>query len=180
MGRVVRPWDDREVRAPPLTPLAAAVLHVPAPERALAIGCGEGDAALFLAREFPTARIRGVDSSADAIHTATGRVGLDPEGRVAFKVGRARRLPYPDGFFDLAVGTTGGVEPSEAARVLGPGGHLVVAPARRPGLSGRIALTLLQRRLRAAGFSALPLPEGEERNFLVARLGEPGGSARSI
>jgi ubiquinone/menaquinone biosynthesis C-methylase UbiE len=168
------------VDAPPLTPLAAAVLHVPAPERALAIGCGEGDAALFLAREFPTARIRGVDSSADAIHTATARVGLDPEGRVAFKVGTSRRLPYPDGFFDLAVGTTGRVDPSEAARVLRPGAHLVLAPVRRGGLRGRLAFALLHRRLLARGFSALPLPDGEERNFLVARLGGPSGSAPSI
>jgi trans-aconitate methyltransferase len=52
--------------APPLTPLAAAVLEVGAPESVLEVQCGEGDGALFLAREFPRARVRGVDSSADA------------------------------------------------------------------------------------------------------------------
>ena len=31
------------------------------------------------------------------------RVGLDPEGRVAFKVGAPRGLPFPDDHFDLVV-----------------------------------------------------------------------------
>jgi len=168
------------VRAPPLTPLAAAVLHVPAPERALAIDCGEGEAVLFLAREFPAARVRGVDRSEASIRAATERVGLDPEGRVAFKAGGPRRLPYPDGFFDLAVGTAGALNPSEAARVLRPGAHLIVAPARRPGIRGRLAFGLLRHRLRARGFSPLPLPDAEQRNFLVARLGEPDWAAASI
>ncbi len=34
---------------------------------------------------------------------ASARVGLDPEGRVAFKVGKPGALPYPDDFFDLVV-----------------------------------------------------------------------------
>jgi len=168
------------VRAPPLTPLAAAVLHVPAPERALAIGCGEGDAVLFLAREFPSARVRGVDSSAASIRAATERVGLDPEGRVAFKAGAARRLPYPNGFFDLAVGACHQLDLAEAARVLRPGGHLIVAPGRPPGLRGRLAFALLRRRLLARGFSPLLPPDAEERNFLVARLAGSDRAAASI
>ena len=66
------------MHAPPLTPLAAAVLHVPVPERALVIGCGDGEAVLFLAREFPAARIRGVDPSEPLVREASTRVGLDP------------------------------------------------------------------------------------------------------
>ena len=45
--------------------------------------------------------MRGVDPSEALIREATARVGLDPEGRVAFKVGSAAALPYPDDFFDL-------------------------------------------------------------------------------
>ena len=56
---------------------------------------------LFLAREFPAARVRGVDSSEESIREAVARVGLDPEGRVAFKRGSRRSLPYPDDLFDL-------------------------------------------------------------------------------
>ena len=67
--------------APDLTPLAAATLHLGRPpERALEVECEGGDGALFLAREFPLARVRGVDRSEAAVRRATGRVGLDPEG----------------------------------------------------------------------------------------------------
>jgi ubiquinone/menaquinone biosynthesis C-methylase UbiE len=132
------------VPAPPLTPLAAAVLHVPVPERALVVECGEGDAVLLLAREFPAARIRGVDSSSTRVRAANARVGLDPEGRVAFKAGRPRKLPYPDDFFDLVAQLDGYPFPAEAARVLRPGGYLAFAWSRPPriGSSGRERLAM--------------------------------------
>jgi ubiquinone/menaquinone biosynthesis C-methylase UbiE len=110
-----------------LIALAAAVLRVPTrPERVLEIGCGDGEAVLFLAREYPSARVRGVDPSAEAIRGAVSRIGLDPEGRVAFKQGRSRALPFPDGFFDLVTQAGGRLHPGEIARVLHPGGHAVL------------------------------------------------------
>lgn len=113
--------------SPSLTALAAAVLHLPErPERALEISCGDGDGVLFLAREFPSARVRGIDASGEAIRQAVSRVGLDPEGRVAFKRGGSRALPYPDAFFDLVAQADGGLHPGEIARVLHPGGHLIL------------------------------------------------------
>jgi SAM-dependent methyltransferase len=116
---------------PPLTPLAAAVLRVaPHPERILEVECGEGDGALFLAREFPAARVRGVDRSANRVRAATARVGLDPEGRVAFKRGTAKDLPYPDAFFDLVVAIDDRPRVAEVARVLRPGGHLILVSTR--------------------------------------------------
>src|SRR3954447_13319034 len=115
------------MNADSLVALAAAVLQVDRrPERVLEIGCGEGDGALFLAREFPTARVRGLDSSEEAIRAAVSRIGLDPEGRVAFKRGSPSSLPYPEDFFDLVVQSRGRLRPKELRRVLRPGGQLIM------------------------------------------------------
>jgi SAM-dependent methyltransferase len=155
---------------PPLTPLAAAVLRItPPPERVLEIECGEGDAALFLAREFPAARVRGLDRSEDHVRAAIARVGLDPEGRVAFKVGSPRALPYPDGFFDLVVAVDGRPRPAEVARVLGPGGHLILARSTPDTGAGGFRARLLQRRLAAAGIEPLEAASVGDGSFSVGR-----------
>jgi SAM-dependent methyltransferase len=167
------------VRAPPLTPLAAAVLHVPVPERALVVECGDGDAVLFLAREFPAARVRGADSSPAMVRAASTRVGLDPEGRVAFKRGKPGSLPYPDGFFDLVAQLNGHPAPSEIARVLRPGGHLVLAPSQRHRFFAASMERLLQRRLTRQGFVAVQAAEAGDGNFFVARLGDGSALPRS-
>jgi SAM-dependent methyltransferase len=155
----------------PLTPLAAAVLRVaPAPERVLEVECGEGDGALFLAREYPAARVRGVDRSADLVRAATARVGLDPEGRVAFKQGRPGDLPYPSGFFDLVVAVDARPRVGEVVRVLRPGGHLILARSHGgeplDGLGGRLA----RWRLRRHGVEPLESGEAGDGSFSVARL----------
>ncbi len=147
--------------SPPLTALAAAVLRVrDLPERILTVHCGDGDGVLFLAREFPSARVRGVDSSAEAIREAVRRVGLDPEGRVAFKQGAGRELPYPDAFFDLVAQAGGGLRPRELARVLRPGGHLILVGRWR----------WLDWRLGKHGFELLESEEVEGERFQVLRL----------
>jgi ubiquinone/menaquinone biosynthesis C-methylase UbiE len=144
-----------------LIALAAAVLHVPErPERTLEIGCGDGDGVLFLAREFPTARVRGVDASEKAIREAVSRVGLDPEGRVAFKRGRPRTLPYPDEFFDLVAQTGGRLHPGEIARVLRAGGHLILVGEWR----------WLDWRLGGHGLVPVECGEAEGERFHVLRL----------
>jgi SAM-dependent methyltransferase len=157
--------------SPPLTPLAAAVLRIaPAPERVLEVECGDGDGALFLAREFPAARVRGVDRSADLVRAATARVGLDPEGRVAFKQGRPGDLPYPSGFFDLVVAVDARPRVAEVVRVLRPGGHLILARVRGveplDGPAGRLARWRLARH----GVELLESSEAGDGSFSVARL----------
>jgi ubiquinone/menaquinone biosynthesis C-methylase UbiE len=166
--------------APPLTPLAAAVLRVPAPERALAIGCGRGEPVLFLAREFPSARIRGVDSSEALVREASARVGLDPEGRVAFKVGKAGALPYPDDFFDLVVQLAGRPAPAEATRVLRPGGHLILTGASRARFAPGAREALRRRRLARAGIEPVAAEEAGDGNFFVGRFSLGGSGAPAI
>jgi len=177
VGAAYDPWVPT---SPLLTPLAAAVLHVGEPERILEVACGDGEGALFLAREFPSARVRGVDRSAEAIRNATGRVGLDPEGRVAFKQGGPRSLPFPDGYFDLLAAVDARPRLAEAARVLRPGGFLALASTRAPetppGFRGR----LLRRRLARLGFETIWTQPAGDGSFFVARLRGGGPTARSL
>jgi SAM-dependent methyltransferase len=165
--------------SPPLTPLAAAVLHVGDPERILEVECGEGEGTLVLAREFPSARVRGIDGDAAAIRRAGARVGLDPEGRVAFKHGGPRSLPFPADHFDLLVALDARPTAAEAARVLRPGGFLALATSRRAspfaGLGGR----LHRWRQGQLGFESIWEEAAGDGSFSVARLrggGPVGGS----
>jgi SAM-dependent methyltransferase len=155
---------------PPLTPLAAAALHVGAPERILQVACGDGEGALFLAREFPTARVRGIDADPEAIAAASRRVGLDPEGRVAFKAGGPRRIPYPEDNFDLVAVLDARPAPGELTRVMRPGGHLILAATRGEATGGGLLGGLFARRLRARGFETVAAEPAGTGSFSVARL----------
>jgi ubiquinone/menaquinone biosynthesis C-methylase UbiE len=168
------------VPSPETIALAAAALLVEAdPERVLEIECGEGSRTLFLAREFPRARVRGVDSSAEEIRAATARVGLDPEGRIAFKAGEPTALPFPDDHFDLVAQAGWPSSSIEIARVLRPGGSLILVSAAP--WRGRLGLRRrwLDRRLSRAGFE--PVKEGRpaEGHFLFTRLRDPGSGPLS-
>jgi SAM-dependent methyltransferase len=152
-----------------LVALAAAVLHAGRePERVLEVGCGAGERTLFLAREYPRARVRGVDPSPQAVREATARVGLDPEGRVAFKQGDARRgLPFPDDQFDLVVapGAT-----AEIARVLRPAGELVAFAGARPGDALGLRRRRERRALRKHGFQVIHSGGAGGGTYMVARV----------
>jgi SAM-dependent methyltransferase len=162
---------------PPLTPLAAAVLRVsPPPERVLEIECGDGEGVLFLAREFPAARVRGIDRSAARVRTATARVGLDPEARVAFMQGSPRALPYPAGYFDLVVAVDSRPRVAEVARVLRPGGYLILARRRGDDALAGVLGRLGGRRLSRHGIELLESAAAGEGSFSVARLHEDGSA----
>jgi len=163
--------------SPLLTPLAAAVLHVGDPERILQVECGAGEGTLFLAREFPSARVRGIDRSAAAVHQAAAQVGLDPEGRVAFKQGGPRSLPFPDDQFDLLAAIDARPNAAETARVLRPGGFLALAESRRDGAPAGFRGALLRRRLLRLGLQPIWSQPAGDGSFSVLRLrggGAPG------
>jgi len=170
-------WDERTGAGGTehLAPLAAAVLHVDrAPERVLDVGCGTGEGTLFLAREFPQARVRGVDLAEEMIRAAVAKVGLDPEGRIAFKLGDASDLPFPDDSFDLVAQLNMPPFFAEIARVLRPGGHAIVASSwgaqtpfyTRPGL---LRWKFLQR-----GVEPVEIGEAGAGTFYVGRLAAGG------
>lgn len=145
----------------------------------LEVECGEGDGALFLAREFPTARIRGVDRSPEQVRAATARIGLDPEGRVAFKAGDPGSLPFPDDLFDLVVQLDGRPAVAEIARVLRPGGYLVLGRSRGSAPGGGFAAWALRRHLRRRGIELVETAAAGDGSFSVGRLrgGDPAPSA---
>lgn len=172
-----RIYDRAMPSSPLLTPLAAAVLHVGDPERILQVECGGGDGVFFLAREFPAARVRGVDRSEDAVRAATARMGLDPEGRVAFKQGKPRSLPFPGDQFDLLAAVDCHPAAGEAARVLRPGGFLALAASDDQQVPSGLRGILLRRRLASHAFEPIWTEAAGDGSFAVLRLaggGAPG------
>ena len=169
-------WDDATGAGGPahLAPLASAVLHVAqAPERILDVGCGTGEGTLFLAREFPQARVRGVDFSEEMIDRAVAKTGLDPEGRIAFKVGDAANLPYPDESFDLV--TLLNMPPffDEIVRVLRPGGSVIVASSHGERTPFYTPPKLLRWKFAQRGVEEVEVGGAGAGSLWVGRLTEP-------
>jgi SAM-dependent methyltransferase len=174
--RAAPTWGDRVNRSGPdyLGPLAAGLLHVrPEPERALDIGTGLGDGALLIAREFPHARVRGIDLSEEMVRRAQGRIGLDPEGRVAFKVADAANLPFQEDSFDLVAQLNMPPFFAEIARVLRPGGFALIASSWGPRTPFYTPESVLRRGFRKRGLEAIESGEAAAGTYFVAR--RPGG-----
>ncbi len=163
-------WDERVTGSPDhLAPLAAGLLHVAPPERALEIGTGTGVGALLIAREFPQARVRGVDMSEPMIRRAQKRVGLDPEGRVAFKVADASSLPYEAESFDLVAELNMPPFFAEISRVLRPGGFVIHASSWGEATPFWTPDSVLRRRFKRRGVSEVKAGGAAAGTFWVGR-----------
>lgn len=108
-------------------PIVHEILAALPPGRALDAACGTGRLAAHLAALGH--QVVGVDSSPDMLDRARTRV---PRGE--FRLGDVHRLPLPDDAVDivvsgLALAHVPALEPvmAEFARVLRPGGHLVIS-----------------------------------------------------
>jgi SAM-dependent methyltransferase len=109
-------------------------------EDVLDVGCGTGTLVAAAARATPSAKVTGLDADA-AILARARRRAADAGLEIRFDEGRSTALPYADGNFDVVLctlmlhhlpddekrGTA-----TELARVLRPGGRLVVADPGRP------------------------------------------------
>jgi ubiquinone/menaquinone biosynthesis C-methylase UbiE len=104
--------------------------------RVLDVGCGTGSLAGALAER--GARVWGVDPSEEMLAVARSRLGR----RVGLKLGRAEALPFKDGWFERAVLrlvvhlVDRARALPELARVLSPGGRLVIATFDRSHFEG--------------------------------------------
>jgi SAM-dependent methyltransferase len=165
-------WAERVDRSGPeyLAPLAAGLLRVrPEPERALDIGTGLGDAALLVAREFPHTRVRGIDFSEEMVRRAQARIGLDPEGRVAFKVADAANLPFEDESFDLITQLNMPPFFAEIGRVLRPGGFALVAASWGDRTPFYTPESVLRRGFWRVGLEPVESAEAGRGTYFLAR-----------
>jgi len=125
---------------------AAARAELGPGDAALDVCCGTGDLAIELAaRVGPEGTVVGCDFSEPMLELARRKAGDRELSQVRFEWADALELPYPDGAFDaVTVGfgarnladLDGGLR--ELARVLRPGGRLVIleiTQPRRPPLS---------------------------------------------
>lgn len=115
--------------------------------KVLDIGCGDGTFAVELARR--GAIVTGIDASPAMIDAARARAAQHNVD-VTFQVAQAERLPFAAGQFDVVTAITilcfvddAGPVFSEIARVLKPGGRLVI------GELGRWSTWAAARRVRA-------------------------------
>jgi ubiquinone/menaquinone biosynthesis C-methylase UbiE len=167
-----RGWDERTGAGSPehLAALAAATMHVrPAPERILDLGCGTGEGALFLTREFPQASVRGVDISEEMVREARRKVGLDPEGRIAFAVADAAQLPYDDESFDLVAQVNMPPFFDEITRVLRPGGSVIVVSSWGEGTPFYTPPRLLRWKFQQREIEPVEIGRAAEGTYYVGR-----------
>jgi SAM-dependent methyltransferase len=117
-------WEG--IRMPDtLAPVEAGLDRVMSPPgRVLDLGTGTGAVARLVAERFPEAEIVGADMATQMIEEAR-RVTDSP--RITYQLADAQKLPFADGAFDLI--TLGNMIPffDELARVVTPGGRVLIA-----------------------------------------------------
>jgi SAM-dependent methyltransferase len=165
-------WDKRRDQESPerLAPLAAACDRLSAdPLDVLELGTGTGAGALMLVRRFSAAKVVATDFSEAMIDAAKGKLPPELEPRLKFQVADAAALPYPSASFDLVAQLNLPLFAEEAARVLRPGGHVVVASTLGAATPYYTPDRVLRRRFERLGLLALPSGSAGAGTYFVAQ-----------
>ena len=160
-------WDT--MRSPDaFAPLEAALATVKEPVGdALDVGTGTGAAAFAIADRFSTARVVGVDIAPEMVERA--RQKARDRKNLSFEHADASSLPYERASFDLV--TAANMIPffGELARVVRPGGTLVVAFSLGPATPIYVKSERMRKELGARGFTEFAEIEAGRGSALVAR-----------
>jgi SAM-dependent methyltransferase len=164
--RLAPTWES--IRGPDfLAPLEAALDRLPAsPKRVLDIGTGTGAAARLVAARYPEADITGVDVAERMLDEARR---LTDSTRVTYRAADAERLPFDAESFDLV--TLNNMIPffDELARVVAPGGHLVIAFTGGAGTPIYVPPERLRSELGRRGFAEFAEVSAGRGTALLAR-----------
>jgi ubiquinone/menaquinone biosynthesis C-methylase UbiE len=163
--------------------MTVALAHIQPGATVLEVGCGTGDVALAAkALAGPGGAVTGIDAASEMIAVAQAKAAR--QGTVVdFQVGLIEALAFPDATFDVVLSSLmmhhlpddlkrQGL--AEIARVLKPGGRLLIVDAKRPaGWLGRGLATLLLHGALKTGIQDLP-PLLQAAGFTGIELGETG------
>lgn len=130
-------WRDQAWRR-----LAVKTAAVAQGQAVLDVACGTGDLTFAFARRSKAGRVVGLDFTPEMLAVAERKLAKHRDDRVEFVQGDAQALPFEDASFDvvsIAFGIRNVQDPAKAvgefARVLRPGGRLVVLEFDRPRLA---------------------------------------------
>jgi ubiquinone/menaquinone biosynthesis C-methylase UbiE len=142
--------------------------------RVIDIGCANGFSTVNYARRF-NLNIKGVDYIPEMIAAANDRLSAEAAqlvGAVSFAVGDITALDEPDGHYDTAIVTRVIINLAErekqiaaireAARIIKPGGALLLSEATREGLQ--------QLNLFRSEWGLQPIPEPPFNNYVDEEL----------
>jgi SAM-dependent methyltransferase len=171
--RAAGEWDQRINPDDPqhLAPLVAACEQLEgAPSKVLELGTGTGAGARLLARRYPQAEVVGVDLSPAMVAAAQAKLAADE--RVRFSVADAGALPFADAEFDLVAQLNLPVYFAEMARVVRPGGYVIVASSLGATTPYFTPTRVLKRGFARHGVTLLNTGEAGVGSFVLARRRE--------
>ncbi len=141
------------------------------PDKVLDICAGTGFAALLVANSFAEALIEAVDLSPEMVRIARGKAEEAGYSHIRFETGNARQLDYADEEFNLVVTSNAPVYLEEAARVLKPGGEMLITYSFGGAIFAR-AEEDIHKLLQKNGLELVKLKNINKGVFILGRKGK--------